>query len=200
VNFGGTTGVVLFYGANDGAFRAVRGSDGKELWAFFALRAHTKLKRLTRQFAAPSCTPAMTARPPTREPRTISSTVPRACSRTPTTRKVWLFPTMRRGGRMVYRPSTVSRGRRRCSSGGRAAQPRSHRHRELQHRFTAMGQSWSVPSVALIKGYATGPSTTRSSSWAGATTAARTRMRRRTPSAAPRKGNAVYVLNANTGA
>jgi type IV pilus assembly protein PilY1 len=36
VNYGGSTGVVIYYGANDGALRAVRGADGKELWGFIA--------------------------------------------------------------------------------------------------------------------------------------------------------------------
>src|SRR4029077_19629324 len=46
VSYGGTTGVVLFYGANDGSFRALSGSTGKELWAFIAPEHHPKLKRL----------------------------------------------------------------------------------------------------------------------------------------------------------
>src|SRR4029078_11024867 len=54
VNYGGSTGVVLYYGANDGYFRAVRGSDGKELWSFYASENHSKLKRLTDN--APSLT------------------------------------------------------------------------------------------------------------------------------------------------
>src|SRR5205823_12143353 len=36
VDYGTSTGVVVYYGANDGTFRAVTGSSGKEQWAFVA--------------------------------------------------------------------------------------------------------------------------------------------------------------------
>src|SRR3546814_17337260 len=36
INYGGTTGVVVFYGANDGTYRAVLSSTGQELWSLIA--------------------------------------------------------------------------------------------------------------------------------------------------------------------
>ena len=36
IALGGTTGVVLYYGANDATFRAVKGNTGQELWSFIA--------------------------------------------------------------------------------------------------------------------------------------------------------------------
>jgi len=51
VNYGGSTGVVVFYGANDGQLRAVNGNQtgthaGEELWSFVPQDLLGKLKRL----------------------------------------------------------------------------------------------------------------------------------------------------------
>ena len=50
VNYAGSEGVVVYYGSNDGTFRAVSARDdttgGKELWAFVAPEHHARLKRL----------------------------------------------------------------------------------------------------------------------------------------------------------
>jgi type IV pilus assembly protein PilY1 len=51
VNYGGDTGVVVFYGANDGQLRAVRGRQsgtgaGDELWSFVPEEVLPRLKRL----------------------------------------------------------------------------------------------------------------------------------------------------------
>lgn len=51
LNYGGTTGVVVFYGANDGQLRAVNGNQsgdgaGEELWSFVPQEHFSKLKRL----------------------------------------------------------------------------------------------------------------------------------------------------------
>jgi hypothetical protein len=86
VNYAGTTGVMLYYGANDGPFRAVRGSDGKELWSFIAPEHHTNLKRLYANSPIIDYNQCR-RRPRRRSRKTISSTARRASTRpsTPTT-------------------------------------------------------------------------------------------------------------------
>jgi len=51
INYGGTRGVVVFYGANDGMLRAINGNQtgtgaGTELWAFVAPEHFPTLRRL----------------------------------------------------------------------------------------------------------------------------------------------------------
>jgi type IV pilus assembly protein PilY1 len=55
VNYGGSTGVVVFYGANDGMLHAVNGNQsgtgaGQELWSFIPQEAFGKLSRLRSNF------------------------------------------------------------------------------------------------------------------------------------------------------
>ena len=49
INYGGTIGTVVYYGANDGALRAVDAASGKEKWAFFAREQYNNLQRLMDQ-------------------------------------------------------------------------------------------------------------------------------------------------------
>src|SRR5690606_13544034 len=46
VNYGGATGVTVFYGANDGTLRAVDSGSGHERWAFIAPEFFPSLSRL----------------------------------------------------------------------------------------------------------------------------------------------------------
>src|SRR3546814_19369648 len=46
INYGGTTGVVAFYGDNDGTYRAVLSSTGQALWSFIAPEFFSKHLRL----------------------------------------------------------------------------------------------------------------------------------------------------------
>jgi Tfp pilus tip-associated adhesin PilY1 len=49
LNYGGTVGTVVYYGANDGTLRAVDASTGKEKWAFVARENYSNLQRLMDQ-------------------------------------------------------------------------------------------------------------------------------------------------------
>ena len=95
VNFGGTRKVVVYYGDNAGAFKAVEGATGKELWSFIAPEHHAKLKRL--QDNAPYITyPNIPVLPgATRKDYFFDGSAGLYQSTGST--KVWIFPTMRRG-------------------------------------------------------------------------------------------------------
>jgi type IV pilus assembly protein PilY1 len=100
VDYGGTTGVVVFYGANDGMLHAVNGNQtgtgaGSELWSFVAPEQYGGLKRIYSN-SLPITFPSVgdaTAKPyffdgPVTAHQDGGS--------------VWLYATQRRGGRMVY--------------------------------------------------------------------------------------------------
>lgn len=168
INYGsGTTAdVVVFYGAGDGMLRAVNGNqastDGNELWAFVAPEHLSSLDRVRTNSPLISYPNAPTSITPTPTPKTyffdgsIGGYQERATTASPSG-KVWIYPTMRRGGRFVYgfdvttKPGTLTSqptllwkfgcdSTNTCVSGATG---------EAQ-----MGQSWSTPIVVRVKGNA----------------------------------------------
>jgi type IV pilus assembly protein PilY1 len=201
VNYGGSTGIVAYYGTNDGDLRAVRTSDGQELWSFIAPEHHARLKRLMENspvIAFPNVID------PTAQPKDYffdgtmglyetfdDTTTP------PTVTTAWIFPTMRRGGRMVYGFDVTTPAAPALK--WRVGCPNLTDDTGCTAGFDGMGQTWSFPNVAKIKGYSSGTapvivigggydscedSDTASPSCSGSGV----------------KGKKVYVIDANNGA
>jgi Tfp pilus tip-associated adhesin PilY1 len=197
VNYGGSTGVVLYYGANDGTFRAVSGSSGKELWSFIAPEHHARLKRMRDN--APqikfygSTDPTLVAKDYFFDG---SAGIFQTFDPSNVTDKVWIYPTMRRGGRMLYAFDAISTTAPRMK--WRKGCPNLTNDTGCTTGFEAIGQTWSIPSVAFVRGYSStapviitgggydacedGNGTTYASISCGST-----------------KGNRVFVLDADTG-
>ena len=193
VNYGGTTGVIIYYGANDGVYRAVQAATGQELWSFVAPEHFGKLKRLRDNS------------PIIRYPGSLSLTAERkdyffdgstgvfqSFNADNTVSKALIFPTMRRGGRKIYAfdvtnptaPAYLwSRG---C--------PSLTNDTGCDTGFSAIGQTWSIASVAFIKGY----SETRPVVIVGGGYDRTDDDNNKTPGAAT-KGRGVYVLDAQDG-
>jgi len=197
VNYGGATGVVLFYGANDGVLRAVRGSDGKELWAFIAPEHHAKLKRLTDN------SPAILY--PGQDPAPVGAMAKdyffdgsAGLFQNADNSRVWLYPSMRRGGRMIYSFDVTDptvpllKWKAGCTNADLTDTA------SCTPGFSQMGQTWSLPSVALVKGHSSdvnqpvvivgGGYDTCDDQDAAPNTAC-----------SSRKGNRVYVIDGPTG-
>ncbi|HUR33433.1 MAG TPA: PilC/PilY family type IV pilus protein [Vicinamibacterales bacterium] len=196
VNFGGSRGVEVIYGSNDGALHAMRGSDGKELWAFVAPEHHAKLKRLYAN-DPPIKYPDVTD--PTALAKDYFFDGSAGLYQTIDSSKVWIFPTMRRGGRMIYAfdVSKVGDPVFKWSAGC----PNMGDDTKCTGLMDGIGQTWSVPNAAFIAGYPTGvdagtkPVIIVGGGWdacedsdKGATTCTNTS-----------KGHAVYVLDADDG-
>lgn len=154
VNYGGTTGVVVFYGANDGMLRAVNGNQagtgaGQELWGFVAEEHLPRLKRLRSNA------------PDIRLSTTMMPVTPSAASPTPrdyfadgplgvyqkmnaqgTSDKVLLFSAMRRGGRLLYALDVTN-----------PAQP-VFLWKHTAATLPILGQTWSEPKLARVRGRA----------------------------------------------
>src|SRR3546814_14038372 len=99
INYGGTTGVVVFYGANDGTYRAVLSSTGQELWSFIAQEFFSKLLRLkvnTQLVKFFGDTGTGSA------PKDYFFDGSSGVYQTADNSSVLIFPTMRSGGRKVY--------------------------------------------------------------------------------------------------
>lgn len=152
VNYGGTRGVVVFYGTNAGFLHAVNGNQtstaspnaGDELWSFIPEEFLGKLKRLRDN-----------------TPSVRISTTPASLNATPkdymvdgpiglyqkykadgSVDKVYIYLAMRRGGRFIYaldvtNPDTPKfLWKRGTSDSG----------------LSTLGQTWSEPKVAKVKG------------------------------------------------
>jgi type IV pilus assembly protein PilY1 len=194
LNYGGSTGVVVFYGSNDGQLRAINGNQsgtgaGEELWSFVAQEHLLKLARLRSN--APqirlSTTPASLAstpeieRPKARDyfvdgpigvylKRDGSGGVDRAI----------IVVGMRRGGQFLYALDVTNP----------AAPKFLWKVSNTSSGMALLGQTWSEPRVVKIRGVSDpvvifGGGYDAAAEDGGATQT---------------MGNAVFVLNAVTGA
>ncbi|VTU25123.1 hypothetical protein [Variovorax sp. PBL-E5] len=165
VNYGGSTGVVVFYGANDGMFRAVNGNQpptangapapmgfctvssdcaiggvapGGELWSFVPTEFYSKLQRLYNNS------------PVVKMPSTPTGIVPTPQSKdyffdgSPSVYQngsnAYIFLAARRGGPVLYALDVSS-----------PTAPRfMWKHTNQDAGFTELGQTWSQPKVAIL--------------------------------------------------
>ncbi|TLY59249.1 MAG: hypothetical protein E6K52_11855 [Gammaproteobacteria bacterium] len=105
IDYGGSTGVVIYYGANDGVLRAVSSSTGQELWGLVAPEFYSSTAAFTRlqndspliaYFGAPS---GITPTPTSKDYFWDGALgLYEGAGDSP----VWIYPVMRRGGRMIY--------------------------------------------------------------------------------------------------
>jgi Tfp pilus tip-associated adhesin PilY1 len=157
VNYGGTTGVVVFYGANDGVFRAINGNQanptgstltapGSELWGFIPSEFYGKLRRLhdnSPVLSLPTTPPGIIPTPKTKDYFVDGSTgVYQFLNSDGTTNTAYLYLAMRRGGRFLYALDISA-----------PTNPQYLWKISNTGDFTELGQTWSQPKVAKVKGY-----------------------------------------------
>ena len=153
INYGGSTGVVVFYGGNDGTFRAVNGNQsgtgaGSELWGFIPTEFFGKLKRLhdnSPLLLLPSTPAGILPTPQRKDYFADGSTgVYQKLKADGTTDTAYIYLAMRRGGRLIY---TLD-----------VSVPSDPKYLwkidNATTDFTELGQTWSQPKVTLVKGYA----------------------------------------------
>jgi type IV pilus assembly protein PilY1 len=186
VNYGGTTGVVVFYGANDGMLHAINGNStgtgaGEELWSFVPQEMFDKLNRLrinTPEVRLPS-TPA--ASPATPRDYFIDGPIGvyQRFAADGTVAQALIFVGMRRGGRLLYAFDVTD-----------PAAP-TLLWKKTPVELPALGQTWSEPKVARIKG-SLNPVLVLGAGYDAAAEDAST-------PGTTTMGNAIYVLDAVTG-
>lgn len=172
VDYGGTTGTIAFYGADDGVFHAVDGgqtdTEGIELWGFVPPEGYGKFYRL-RDNASDSDVDGVTAAR-INFPSITGSPAPLpkdyffdgsigVFQRTSTTpAKVWIYSSMRRGGRAIYAfdvsdpYNPVLKWRRGCFTSDTTATGSSI----CSAGWDNIGQTWSHPTIGYISGYESG--------------------------------------------
>jgi type IV pilus assembly protein PilY1 len=146
VNYGGSRGVVVYYGANDGLLRAINGNQsgsgaGSEMWSFVAPEHFRKLNRLREN------------RPEIRYPSTLGADArardyffdgPIGLYQNVLSSEVIIFTSMRRGGRALYGFDVSN-----------PDQPRIlWQVSNTTTGYETLGQTWSMAKVAPVKGRA----------------------------------------------
>lgn len=159
VDYGGSIGVVAFYGADDGVFHAARGNqldtDGTELWGFIAPETYSRFYRLrdnginTPLISFPadpvSARPTGTARKDYFFDGSIGIYQQSG--------SVWLYAGMRRGGRAIYAfdvstpTAPTLKWRKGCFTND------TTNDTSCSTGWSGIGQTWSKPIIAYLDGY-----------------------------------------------
>lgn len=195
VNYGGTLGVTVYYGSNDGTLRAINAADGAERWSFIAPEHFSKLQRL-RDNSPLVAYPNQTQTAPL-APKdyffdgSIGQVIRYNASNVAS--GAWIFPTMRRGGRMVYAFDVTNPAvptlmwRAGCES--------TQADTDCTTGLSGIGQTWSIPNAGIVGGQ-TDPVLVMGGGYAACED-----QESATPDCTgDAKGRAVYVFNARTGA
>lgn len=151
--------IVVYYGGNDGVFRAVNGnqtnppsstfsSPGGELWGFVAPEFFGQLKRQRDNspvLQMPSTPAGIVPTPQRKDYFADGSTgIYQVIDATGRTTKAYLYLVMRRGGRFIYALDVTDPNNPKVL----------WKHSNTDSGFSELGQTWSQPKVARIKGYA----------------------------------------------
>ncbi|MGH8517325.1 MAG: pilus assembly protein, partial [Panacagrimonas sp.] len=157
VNYGGSTGTVVYYGANDGHFRAISGATGKELWSFIAPEFLPRLERLHQNspyvlFPNPANASSILSDDGVpRKPKDYFFDGSVGVYQTAGSSAVNLYVSQRRGGRMIYAFNVKDPAdpkflwRRGC--------PNLTDDSGCSGGMSEIGQTWATPAVGLVKGY-----------------------------------------------
>ena len=191
VNYGGSRGVVVYYGANDGTFKAVEGRTGKELWSFVAPEHHAKLRRLF--LNEPRITyPNLVIDGARRKDYFFDGSA--GVYQNADDTKVWIFPGMRRGGRAIYAFNVTTETPSLMWSFGC---PNFADDVGCSAGASGIGQTWSTPNVAFTLGYLGGaePLIFMGGGYDGC----EDRDQATTECTATAKGRRVYILDAASG-
>lgn len=191
VNYGGSTGVTVFYGANDGTLRAVDSISGHERWAFIAPEFFPALPRLVSNSPLVSYPGVNDTPPPAPKDYYFDGSI--GLYQNADNSKVWIYPTMRRGGRMIYALDVSDPAN--PSFKWKAGCPNLANDTGCSSGMAGIGQTWSAPNVAFIKGH----STANPVLIVGGGYDKCEDTNDVAPACANTKGNAVYVLDAADG-
>jgi type IV pilus assembly protein PilY1 len=195
VNYGDSRGIVVFYGSNDGVFRAVNGNQtaaigsvpaGGELWGLVLPEHYGSINR--QRLASPELKfPASTLA--SAQPKDYFVDGPTGAyqklTATGTIDKSYIYLTMRRGGRFLYAvdvstpTAPVVLWKKDITSAG----------------FEELGQTWSRPRVTLLESDAAASTPTPVLVFGGGYDAAEDSE----PPETDTMGRGIYVINALTG-
>lgn len=204
IDYGGTIGTIAFYGDDQGVFHAVNGNqadtDGIELWGFIAPEFYSKFNR--QRTGSPVISyPGVTGSPaPTPKDYFFDGSV----GVYQKSGNVWIFPSMRRGGRAIYAfdvstpTSPVLKWRKGCFTSD------TTNDTVCSAGWSSIGQTWSTSHISYLRGYVDGSGNQKPVLVFGGgydqceDTNSQTRCAVVSP--ATRKGANIWIVDADTGA
>jgi len=165
INYGVAEGsstptISVIYGTNDGLIRAVDAASGKERWSFVAPEHFSKLPRLQANSPLVAFPNQDMSASPTPKPKdyffdgAVGSYLVYGSDRRLST--AYIFPSMRRGGRMVYAFNVIDPDAPELM--WRKGCPQLDSDTGCDVGFSGIGQTWSMPKGARLKGYDNGES------------------------------------------
>ncbi|HZR35674.1 MAG TPA: PilC/PilY family type IV pilus protein [Nevskia sp.] len=202
INYGGTLGTAVYYGSNDGMYRAVDAATGIEKWSFVApefLAAansqnnYSKFQRLydnSPLVKTPNLPTTITPAPTSKDYFFDGNT---GVYQNDDNSKVYIYPSMRRGGRMIYALNVTT-----PSSPAylwKFGCPDAADDTGCTTGASGIGQTWSTPTTAFVRGYSTSNPVIVMGGGYDTCEDANTA----SPSCNSAKGALVYVLDATTG-
>ncbi|MFI8607368.1 pilus assembly protein [Pseudomonas sp. NPDC077649] len=152
INYGGSTGIFVYYGSNDGLFRSVRAADGGEQWSLLAPEHVAKINRLYQNspiVAFPN--QDMTATPtPLPKDYFFDGSIGQIVTygEDNQVNSAYIYPSMRRGGRMVYGLNVTNPTSPTLL--WRFGCPSLDNDTGCPTGFEGLGQSWSTPQGAFV--------------------------------------------------
>jgi Tfp pilus tip-associated adhesin PilY1 len=191
----GNSGVTVYYGSNDGMLHAINAANGAERWAFVAPEFFPKLQRLKDDsplIAYPGMqTGSIT---PTPVAKDYFFDGPIGLYQNSDSSKVWIYPSMRRGGRMLYALNVTNPASPALK--WKFGCPNLTDDTGCTSGASGIGQTWSTPSPAFIKGFSTStPVLIVGGGYDGCED-----QNAAAPACGSEKGRAIYIFNADTGA
>ena len=202
INYGGNNGIYVYYGSNDGMFRAVHAADGAEAWSLLAPEHIASMNRLYQNspiVAFPN--QDMTATPtPLPKGYFFDGSIGQIVTYNESNEvdRAYIYPTMRRGGRMVYglnvtNPNSPSLlWRFGCSNLGNDTGCTSG--------YEGIGQTWSTPQGGFISDVANAGARKAVVMFGGGYDNCLDSDQAAYPCSTSAKGKGIYVLDAATGA
>ena len=156
-----SSNVVVFYGANDGTFRAVNGNQsgnigsvppGGELWSFIPSEFFTKFARLYLNSPMIKLFNTPTGITPTPQPKDyfLDGSTGVFQGTIGGNQKVYLYLSARRGGRWIYALDVTNKTDPKLL--WKIGCPNLADNTGCTGGFSELGQTWSTPRVASIKG------------------------------------------------
>src|SRR5262249_19837832 len=152
-------GVVVFYGANDGVFHAVNGNQtgsiggvppGGELWGFVPQEFFSKLQRLYSNSPVLKLANTPAGLSPTPQPKDYFFDGVTGTYLDPATGKAYVFLTARRGARLMYALDVTDPTAPKFM--WKKGCPNLDNNTGCDSGFAELGQTWSQPKLALVKG------------------------------------------------
>ena len=193
-------GVTVYYGSNDGFLRAVDSQTGQERWSFVAPEFYSKLKRLKDNSPLIKY-PAISDLTATPKDYFFDGSfgVFQNQDPDPAMRKVWIYPSMRRGGRVIYALDASDPAVPKFK--WKVGCPNATNDTGCTTGFTGIGQTWSVPSVtSSLLGYKDSAGKYKPVLIVGGGYDTCEDADVVSPTCTSPKGTGVYVIDADTGA